>query len=119
MYELTFQHNQTSIRITWNLDPGDGDGDGDDEDESVMFTDLIVDGGGSMYTCRLLGGGTSLDIFHNRSRMHILHLYFHPERMLYILQLLQGKNVVREYYLDEAELYTGSAGGTYTVTHAT
>jgi hypothetical protein len=107
MYGLTILHNSKRLCIKWNLSACS------DEDDTVCFTNASI-GPESDYTLQLLDENTSMVILYKN--MQIVHFYFHPERMIYILQFIHSGSVVREYYLEDDVL---EAKKKYTVTYAT
>ena len=93
MYSLKFIHPKGESILSWDLDT---------PDEDVEF----VDCDGSMAKgFELKASPELLTIYHGAGRL--LELSFLEARMIYLLRLLQGKNVVREFYLESDDLEDG------------
>ena len=108
MYGLTLLHKSKRLQIKWDLvccddcndcnDCNDCDDCDDWDDDTVCFTNASISPD-SDYTLQLLDENTLMVILYKN--IQIVHLYFHPERMIYILQFIHSGSIVRrEYYLE-------------------
>jgi hypothetical protein len=101
MYGLTLLHKSKRLQIKWDLvccDDCDDCDDCDEDEDTVCFTNASISPE-SDYTLQLLDENTLMVILYKN--IQIVHLYFHPERMIYILQFIHSGSIVRrEYYLE-------------------
>jgi hypothetical protein len=93
MYSLTIQHGSQTIDLKWKLKAID------DDDENVVFSNVKFMAPNEYSR---VDNNTAICITYKNKE--IVHLYFHPERLMYFLQFIQSGSAVREYYLEEDEL---------------
>jgi len=103
MYSLTFIHPKGESVIRWDLDVSD--------EEDPVFIDSI----GEMTKGFVLNVSPELLTIWRGSSC-LLEMFFLDASMIYILRLLEGKNVVREFYLEEDDL---SAEKQFTIRYPT
>ena len=90
MYSLKFVHPKGDSIVSWELDV---------PYETVVF----IDSDGSMAEgFELKTSPEILTIY--RGSACLLELRFLEARMIFLLRLLQGKNILREFYLEEDDL---------------
>ena len=90
MYTLTFRHPKGDSVLTWDLET---------PDDTVLFTNYD---GQMAKGFTLKGSSEGLTI--RRGSASLLELTFLESNVLYILRLMQGGNIIREFYLSEDEL---------------
>lgn len=90
MYSLTFRHPKGDSVLTWDLET---------PDDTVLFTNY---NGQMARGFALKGSSDGLTI--RRGSASLLELTFLESNVLYILRLMRGGDVIREFYLSEDDL---------------